>query len=138
MSKLFQLWSRFCALRFVVVGAWNTVFSYLVFVLLYRFWGGGWHDIWIQGVTAVLGITNAYVLHRLLTFKSHGVWWREYFRFYVVYGIQGAIQSLAFLALSTWLGFNGYVVQVVLTLLMTVVSYWAHRSYSFKGCYSET
>lgn len=132
MPKLRDVWNRFCALRFVIVGAWNTVFSYLVFAVLYHFFGGGWRDVPVQAVSAVLGITNAYVFHRLLTYRSHGIWWREYLRFYVVYGAQVGLQAGCFLIFSTWLGLNGYVVQLVLTLVFTVLSYWAHKAYSFK------
>lgn len=133
MLKLTNVWNKFCALRFAVVGTWNTVFSYLVFACLYRFWGGGWKDIAVQFISAIIGITNAYVLHRFLTYRSHGVWWREYLRFYAVYGAQVVLTALSFFVFATWLGFNGYVVQLILTILFTVASYWAHRRFSFAG-----
>lgn len=131
MSLLRRLWERFCAIRFVVVGAWNTVFSYLVFLALYRAIGGGWGDVAVQALTAVVGITSAYVLHRLLTYRSHGVWWREYVRFYGVYGAQTALQAGCFFVVSTWLGFDGRIVQLSLTLAFTALSYWMHKSYTF-------
>jgi len=127
-----QLWNKFCALRFLIVGAWNTLFSYFVFAVLYRLWGGGWRDVPVQLVTAILGISNAYICHRILTFKSQGVWWKEYLRFYVVYGLQFLLQMVAFFLFATWMGFNGYVVQLVLTIMFTIASYWAHKEFSFK------
>lgn len=132
MPKIRDIWNRFCALRFAIVGVWNTVFSYLVFAALYHFFGGGWRDVPVQAISAVVGITNAYIFHRILTYRSHGTWWREYFRFYVVYGAQVGLQAGCFFVFSTWLGLNGYVVQLVLTLVFTFLSYWAHKTYSFK------
>lgn len=132
MNELLRLWNRFCALRFVLVGVWNTAFSYLVFAVLYHFFGGGWGDVLVQGVSAVIGITNAYICHRILTYRSQGVWWKEYLRFYVVYGTQTALQAGCFFVFATWLGMSGYVVQLVLVLIFTVLSYWAHKCYSFK------
>ena len=131
MNLVRRLWERFCAVRFVVVGAWNTVFSYLVFLVLYRAIGGGWGDVVVQMSTAVAGITSAYVLHRMLTYRSHGVWWREYVRFYMVYGAQATLQAGCFFVVSTWLGFDGRIVQLSLTLAFTALSYWLHKNYSF-------
>lgn len=119
-------------LRFLVIGGWNTVFSYLIFAVLYHLLGGGKGDVVVQGVSAVVGITNAYILHRIFTYRSHGVWWREYLRFYIVYGGQVALQAGCFFLFSTWLGWNGYIVQFVLTVLFTGLSYWAHKVFSFK------
>lgn len=39
---MLRLWNSFCALRFALVGVWNTAFSYFVFASLYHFFGGGW------------------------------------------------------------------------------------------------
>ena len=130
--SLKNLWNRFCPLRFVVVGVWNTVFSYLVFSGLYYWFGGGIGDLVVQAVAGVIGITQAYIMHRFLTYRSEGTWWREYFRFYIVYGGQVALQAVLFLVFSTWLGGNGYLVQLVSTVLLTIVSYWAHKNFSFR------
>lgn len=130
--SLKNLWNRFCPLRFVVVGVWNTVFSYLVFSGLYCWIGGGVGDVAVQALAGVVGITQAYSMHRLLTYRSNGIWWREYFRFYVVYGGQVLFQAALFFVFSTWLGGNGYFVQFVSTVLLTIVSYWAHKNFSFR------
>lgn len=127
-----RLWERFCALRFLVVGGFNTVAAYLFFALLYHLFGKGWWDVAIQLATSIFGITLSYITHRIFTYRSHGVWWKEYLRFYVVYGAQLLLHSLLFLVFSTWLGFNGYATQLVLMALFTAVSYWAHKVYSFK------
>ena len=132
-----NLWNRFCPFRFVVVGLWNTVFSYLVFSGLYYRFGGGFGDVLVQAVAGVIGITHAYVMHRLLTYRSNGVWWKEYFRFYIVYGGQVILQATLFFVFSTWLGGNGYSVQFVSMALLTVVSYWAHRNYSFASKFEK-
>jgi len=127
-----QLWDEFCALRFLIVGVWNTLFSYIVFAVLYHFFGGGWRDVPVQVISAVVGITNAYVCHRVVTFRSQGSWWQEYIRFYVVYGLQALLQMFAFFIFSTWLKYNGYIVQFVLTIVFSLASYWAHKTYSFR------
>lgn len=128
-----NLWNRFCPFRFVVVGVWNTIFSYLVFSSFYCWFGGGIGDLVVQVLSGVIGITQAYAMHRLLTYRSEGIWWKEYFRFYIVYGGQVVLQTALFFVFSTWLGGNGYLVQLISIVLLTVVSYWAHKEYSFKS-----
>ena len=119
-------------MRFVGIGIWNTVFSYVVFAMMYHLFGGGWRDIIVQIVAGIIGITNAFVLHKVFTYRSHGVWWREYLRFYVVYGTQVLFQTVLFLIFATKVGWNGYAVQFVVTICCTILSYWAHNRYSFQ------
>ena len=131
-DKLALWWDSFCALRFLIVGAYDSIFSYGVFAILYSLFGGGWGDVAVQIVTLIIGITNAYIMHRFVTYRSHGVWWKEYLRFYVVYGVQALMKMGCFFVFATWLEWNGYLVQLTLTVAFTVISFWAHKHYSFK------
>lgn len=133
LKWLCRIWTKFCAMRFLIVGAWDTFFSYMVFAFLYYLWGGGLGDVAVIAVSSVIGITNAFLMHRYVTYRSNGIWWKEYLRFYVVYGGQLILQSLFFFIFSTWLGYNGYIIKLINTLIFTVVSYWAHKSFSFKS-----
>ena len=132
MNGLVSIWNKNRILRFVVVGGWNTLVAYGAFALLYYLFGGGWGDVVVQIVSAFIGITHAYVMHRFLTYRSNGVWWCEYLRFYVVYGSQTLLQACMFFVLSTWLGCNGYVTQLTLAGILTLATYWAHGHYSFR------
>lgn len=134
MSDLLKTWNKLCSLRFIIIGGWNTVFSYLAFSGLYYVFGGGWGDIFVQLFAGFLGITHAFIMHKFVTYRSCGVWWHEYLKFYVVYGLQIIVQAILFWVCTTWLGYNGYIVQFTTTLLLTIVSYWAHKCYSFAAC----
>ena len=133
MPDIKSIWDRFCALRYLIVGGWNMVFGYGEFAFLYWLWGGtAAGDAVVQVVSNVIGITNAYLCHRFLTYRSTGVWWREYLRFYVVYGLEALFTMGMFFVFSTWLGYNGYAVEFVVTVALTVVTYWIHKFYSFR------
>ena len=70
-----------------------------------------WYDGVIVIVANVVGITNAFVCHKCFTYCSHGSWWVEYLRFYVVYGLL-ALANIALIAIFvTLLRFNAYVIQ---------------------------
>jgi len=121
-------------LRFLVVGGFNFVFGYGLFALLWWLWGGKGYagDFTVYTVAAILSITVTFFSHRVFTYRSHGCWWREYLRVYVVYGGQCLLNMGILALLVTHLGWNAYGVQFVTTVSLTVVSYWAHKLYSFR------
>ena len=125
-------WSESQPLRFLIVGAWNFVFGYFAFAGLYWAMNGRWPDWLISTIAAILGITMSYLTHRFITYRSHGCWWREYLRFYVVYGGQSILNVFLIWILVTQLELNAYLVQLSISVALTVVSYWAHKYYSFK------
>ena len=125
-------WSESQPLRFLIVGAWNFVFGYFAFAGLYWAMNGRWPDWLISTIAAILGITMSYLTHRFITYRSHGCWWREYLRFYVVYGGQSILNIFLIWILVTQLELNAYIVQLSISVALTVVSYWAHKYYSFK------
>jgi len=118
--------------RFLFVGAFNFSFGYGVFALFWWLFGGDWPDWLIVFVTTVIGITESYLTHRFITYRAHGCWWREYLRFYVVYGVQTFVNMGVVRVFVTNFGWNAYVVQLVTLVSLTVASYWAHKLYSFK------
>ena len=132
MINPLKVWNDSAPLRFLIVGGWNFVFGYGAFAGLYWLFNGIWTDWLIATVAAILGITMSYLTHRFITYRSHGCWWKEYFRFYVVYGGQTLLNIFLIWLLVTRLRYNAYLVQLVITLALTIASYWTHKLYSFK------
>jgi len=118
--------------RFLVVGAFNFAFGYGVFALFWWLFGTHWPGWLIVFVTTVIGITESFLTHRFVTYRSRGCWWREYLRFYVVYGAQTFLNMGIILICVTHLGWNAYAVQFVTLVSLTIASYWAHKVYSFR------
>ena len=125
-------WRNSMPLRFLFVGAWNFIFGYLVFAGLYRIFSDSWPDWLTTVVSNVIGITNSFVFHRRITYRSNGVWWKEYLRFYVVYGGQALLNVALIYILVTCCRFNAYLVQFAVAAFLTVLSYWLHKVYSFR------
>lgn len=132
MRRLSELWRRYDKLRFLIVGGWNFVFGYCQFAFFYWWLSDSWPDLAILIVTNIVGITQSFLTHRYLTFHSEGIWWKEYLKFYVVYGLQALVSMGAFLVFVTWLGFNAYITNFIINVVLTIASYWAHKHYSFK------
>ena len=125
-------WNHSRPLRFLIVGVWNFIFGYAVFAGLYWALNGIWPDWLVSSVAAILGITMSFLTHRFITYRSHGCWWREYLRFYVVYGGQSLLNVFLIWLLVTRLKLNAYIVQLAISTALTLASYWAHKYYSFK------
>ena len=127
-----SLWNQYSSLRFLIVGVWNFVFGYGVFAGLYWVLQGISSDWIIAVIAAILGITMSFLTHRFITYRSHGCWWREYMRFYVVYGGQSLLNVFLIWLLVTQMGYNAYIIQFLISSALTVASYWAHKFYSFR------
>ncbi|MDO8682985.1 MAG: GtrA family protein [Armatimonadota bacterium] len=127
-------------IRYLIVGAWNTLFGYGVYALF----------TWIltdkipyaymaaSVIGTVVSITNAYVGYKLFVFKTKGNYLREYLRFYVVYGA-AALVNLSLLPIAVYLFGHivskysaPYVAGASLMSLTIVFSFFGHRNFSFK------
>ncbi len=122
---------------YVVVGAWNTLFGYGVFALLYHLL----HDVAgvprIPGsmsalvLASAIGIANNYVLYRVIVFRSHGAVRRELPRFLLVYLVALAVNLVVLPLALHELPFNVYAVQAVYTVAVVVTTYIANKYFSF-------
>lgn len=126
-------WDNSQPLRFLVVGGWNFAFGYGVFAGLYWTLNDIWPDWLISSVATILGITMSFITHRCITYRSCGCWWQEYLRFYVVYGGQSLLNVALIWFLVTKAGLNAYAMQLAISVILTAVSYWAHKHYSFMS-----
>ena len=118
---------------YLLVGAWNTLFGYAVFALLYYLLGAHLHVDVILVLSYAVSIANAYIGYRYVVFRSTGSMARELPRFIAVYAVTLAA-NLAVLPLALrWLPWNVYVVQGLFTVVIVVLSYLGHKYFSFQG-----
>ena len=120
------------SLRFLVVGAWNTGFGYLSFALLYYFFSPFAHYMAIQAVSVVVNVTNAYLCHKFIVFRTRGNYGREYLRFYAVYAIPIASGFVLLPFAIEVLAMNAYLASALIICLLTFVSYFGHKHFSFR------
>ena len=126
--------------RFVLVGLWNTIFGYLVFVGLDYLFNLFFSPRYVAYMSAavlsnVIAVTNAYFFHKHLTFKSKTrgrTAFREYLRFYMTY-IFTSILSLILLPIFVeLLELDPKIAVAIITLFLTFVSYISHNKFSFR------
>jgi len=138
-SSLAQRIVRDQRFAFLVVGGINTVVGFGLFVVL-DLTLGRWVDGTVGTVAGslatllsshVLAVLFAFALYRRFVFKVEHHWWRDLARFESVYLVALGINSVA-LPLAVQAGASRIVAQAIITLALTVLSYFGHRNFSFR------
>lgn len=121
--------------RFVLVGALNTVVGLSFFALFNALIGDSGHYAYLATVVIAqfLGVQFAFCTQRLIVFRARGGRiLHELLRFYLVYSV-GLIANLAILPLLVEVaGLPVFPAQVLFTVSLAVVSYLAGRSFVFR------
>lgn len=117
---------------YLLVGGWNTIFGYFVFLVLYYLLAAKIHYLLLLVVSNILSITNAYIGYKIFVFKTKGNYLKEYLRFYMVYGTIMVLNlvlltfCVEILRILPPLALGG------LTFINVVFSYFGHKHFSFS------
>jgi putative flippase GtrA len=118
--------------RFVVVGLWNTLAGYLLFVLIYSLFSNTLPYPVLAVLAHVAAVTQSFFCQRWVVYRSDGHWLREYGRFHLTH-LGLFLLSLACLtALVEWGAWHPLVAQAVVTAGTAFVSYFAHTFFTFR------
>jgi putative flippase GtrA len=127
-------------IKFVIVGIWNTIFGYLVYVGFYYMFNLIFSRRYMAYLLAavlsnILAITNAYIFHKYVTFRSpvKGIKMAlEFIRFFTTY-LFSFILSLVLLPLviESFL-FDPRTAGAVVIFMTAIISYIGHSNFSFK------
>lgn len=119
-------------IRFLAVGAWNTLAGYLIFVLSHGVIGERAGPLVTLIVSYLFAIPHSFVTQRFLVFRSKGAWGPQFLRFVLanssIFGANLILLPLAVALTST----DARIVQATLVVLLTVASYLAHKHFSFS------
>ncbi|MDR3685382.1 MAG: GtrA family protein [Coriobacteriia bacterium] len=135
-------------LRYLVVGVWNTVFSYLLFLLGIRLFASPLEAatrldpkivaIIIQCAAWVLAVVQSTVTMKYIAFRSKGNLRKQIARAYVIYlpaqGLSMVILWVAMLVLTPGLGsrYAAMVGQLFAVFVTTIFSYFGHKYFTFR------
>jgi putative flippase GtrA len=135
-------------LRYLVVGVWNTVFSYALFWLGIRLFAGPIEvatgvdpklaAIIIQWASWVLAVVQSTVTMKYLAFRSRGHLGKQVVRAYFIYlpaqGLSTVILWVAMVMLAPELGARhaAAVGQLFAVLVTTIFSYFGHKFFTFR------
>jgi putative flippase GtrA len=118
-------------MRFLAVGGWNTLVGYLVFLACHAWIGNEIGPFFTLILSYVIAVPHSFATQRWLVFKARGAIGRQFLRFLLA-NSSIFVANLVLLPLTVRLiEADPRVVQGVLVVLLTVVSYLAHKYFSF-------
>lgn len=124
-------------LRYLAVGAFNTLFGYVVFVALHATLGEVVHYLLVLLLAHVVSVLVAFVGYRVIVFRVHGQVLKDLVRFWSVYVSVLAANLLALPLMIEVAGLPVLVAQGVFTVVTALASYVAHGRFSFSRPPSE-
>ena len=127
---LFSIWMRFPEkVRYVLVGGYNTFFSYVLYVFL--LWIGFKSPQFALLLSFILSSIHNFWTQKIYVFHTHGNAWREYIRCLMTWGIS-YILNVLLLAGFLMLDLNPYVAQFLALVIITINSYLLLKYIAFR------
>lgn len=134
-------------IRYLVVGAWNTLFGYGCFFLFVRLF---LHLMPSQPllaasaasvVSTVINITVSFVGYKLFVFKSKGKFLHEYARSFLVYLPSLLLNAMAIApltalvrrAIPSHFQQAPYIAGAILAFVTVIISFFGHKHISFRN-----
>lgn len=120
--------------RFLIVGATNTLVGYVVFAALTHWI---FDEVFLGylislALSYAVAITLAFVLYRHFVFGVTGHVLRDFIRFVGVYLVAIGINAIALPLLVEGLRFSPLLAQAIILIVTTIVSFFGHREFSFR------
>jgi len=132
LSKLRNLLSNQKA-RYLITGGYNTVFGYLLFVLIFYYFSSTVSHYFLLGICHLLGTIHNFFSYSTFVFKPKTNVFKNYFKFNLVYLFIFLLNLVMFTLLTKVMNWNLYFSQALIVALIAVVGYILNKNYSFSN-----
>ncbi len=130
-SLLKPIW-RHQKLRYLAIGAWNTLAGYLIFVGLYFLLSPPTDYMIVAIISHILAVTHSFLTQRWIVFRSSASWKGEYLRFHIAH-LGSLTIGLCLLPILIEIFFiPPPIAQGGITALIVVASYFVHQHFTFR------
>lgn len=120
-------------LLYLVVGGWNTLFSYGCFSLLYYLLQDDVFPSLILAMAYVLSSVNGFLGYRYIVFRAAGHPLAQYVRFQFVY-LPLLLVNMVVLPLAlAYTSLNAYAVQALFAVVTVVGGYLGNKHFAFRA-----
>ena len=126
-------------IRFFVIGVWNTIFGYLVYISLDYLFTFVFQKRYLAYMTAavlanIIATISAFLFHKHITFKStvrgKGVI-IEFFKFYSMYTVTNILGLVLLPFFVEVLKIDPKISGALLIPVVAIISYFGHSRFSF-------
>lgn len=119
-------------IRYVLAGAWNTLFGYCLMVSLYENFNKDLHLVFIAFLSSFIAITMSFLTYKIFVFKTKGNWFQEWMRSFLVYGGASLVSTTILWLLIDIFLIDIYIAQAISIVIVIIVSYISHSKFTFK------
>ena len=143
ISKIWNLWNSDDRIRFLVVGGWNTVFGYSVYVFSYLIYSPILPEIFFSYTLAmitsqVVSLFHNFFTHKNFTFRSSATKANslrsEFFRFASAYFTLYIVSLILLPILVELVGLHPLPAGIVIIIVVYLFGgFFVHKNYSFKS-----
>ncbi len=135
MLKLYKniesLWFRINQkIRFLLVGGFNTVLAYALFVFLFLICDWNYSTSLITQY--IITINISIFTMRYFVFQSHSNLKQEYLKAWGVYLFLLVLNYL-YLFITSWFEINTILAQGIYIIISTILTFVLHKKYSFRS-----
>jgi putative flippase GtrA len=117
---------------YLVVGGWNSLFSYGSFVILYFLLEGRAEPSEILAIAYVIASVNGYLMFRRFVFAPVRSPLVEYVRYQAVYLPIFAVNLVALPVALRYTSLSAYAIQALFAVFAIVASYLGNKYFAFR------
>jgi putative flippase GtrA len=127
-------------IKFLLVGVWNTLFGFVLFVVLYKLFSNVIKINYFAYTSAqilgkIISILNAYIFHKYITFKSilkGKEMLIEFFKFSTTYIVLFIVGLILMPFLVEVLKIKPIIAYMLQAIIVISTSYFGHSRFSFR------
>ena len=119
-------------IRFLIVGGWNTFFSYAMSLICYNLLENKINLIIILILINVLAILMSFTTQRLFVFKSSNMWYAEFIKNLYVYGLNSFFGLLLIWLMVIKIHIEFWIAQTLVTFFSSIAIFYIHKNFTFK------
>ena len=129
-------------LRYLIVGVWNTIFSYALFYVFIHAFAAPLEAatnldykavaLILQWASWVLAVVQSTVTMKYFAFRSKGHLAKQVLRAYFIYLPAQGLSSLILYSAMRFLGLSALVGQLFAVFVTTIISYFGHKYFTFR------
>jgi putative flippase GtrA len=116
----------------MLVGAYNAIFGLTVFAILQTTLHRRLHYLVILPIAHLLAVSNAFMGHRLWTYRVEGHLWEDYLRFNASYLGLLLLGMVAMPLLVEGVGLHPITANAINLGSSTLISFFVHKYLSFR------
>lgn len=133
MYSKFQLLVDSEKIRFLVVGFYNTLVGYLIFLLVHYFFRLHLNSFWILFLANIFSITHSFYTLKYIVFKKKGNKLKQYSKTCLVYGVTFVFNYLLLLIFVDKLFIDIRISQAIIVCGLALLSFVGHKYFSFAN-----